>query len=80
MAIRPDVRPLLPRIAVPTLVVVGQHDAISTENEMREMAADIAGAQFAVIPHAGHMTPLEAPDAFNAVVEDFLARVEASKV
>jgi 3-oxoadipate enol-lactonase len=78
MAARPDVRAWLPEIALPTLVVVGQHDAISTVDEMRQMAAAIPGAQFAVLAAAGHMTPVEAPEAFNAVVEEFLTRVETS--
>jgi 3-oxoadipate enol-lactonase len=76
MAQRLDVRGYLHEISLPTLVVVGQEDAISTVDEMRGMAAAIAGAEFVVIPDSGHMTPLENPPAFNDAIEQFLARVD----
>jgi pimeloyl-ACP methyl ester carboxylesterase len=75
MSQRPDVRDYLPRIAVPTLVIVGEHDAISPANEMRGIAEAIPGAEFVVIPGAGHMTPVESPAEFNLALERFLARV-----
>ena len=74
MAERPDSTALLPTIRTPTLVVVGAEDAISPLDEMRGMAAAIPGAEFVVIPDAGHMAPLENPAAFNAALEKFLAR------
>ena len=76
MAQRPDVSGYLPQIALPTLVLVGQQDAISTADEMRGIAAAIPAAELVVIPNSGHMTPLENPPAFNAAIEQFLARVE----
>src|SRR5262249_42629481 len=54
LAERPDARPYLPQIAQPTLVVVGEHDAISPVTEMRELASQIPQSHFAVIPTAGH--------------------------
>lgn len=72
MAIRPDVTDLLPRISVPTLVVVGEHDVISPAAEMRGIAERIPQAEFVEIPDAGHMSPLENPAAFNAALERFL--------
>ena len=75
LAARPDVNGLLPRIALPTLVLVGEQDAISTVEEMRAMARAIPAAEFVVIPNSGHMTPLENPAAFNAALDAFLARV-----
>jgi 3-oxoadipate enol-lactonase len=80
LASRPDVSEHLAQISVPTLVVAGQHDAITSESEMRRMAAAIAGAEFVVIPNAGHMTPLENPAAFNDAVERFLERSERERV
>jgi pimeloyl-ACP methyl ester carboxylesterase len=76
MAQRPDVRADLPRIAVPTLVLVGQSDAISPPDEMRAIADAIPGSEFVVITDAGHMTPVENPAAFNTALERFLVRVE----
>jgi 3-oxoadipate enol-lactonase len=74
MASRPSVQADLPRIALPTLVIVGEHDAISSPEEMRAIAAGIPGAEFQIIAGAGHMSPCEAPAEFNAALEDFLTR------
>lgn len=72
MAVRPDVTPLLPQIGVPTLVLVGAEDGISPPAEMQAMAAAIPGARFEIVPGAGHLTPLENPDAVNHALEQFL--------
>ena len=59
--------------SVPTMVVVGEQDEISTESEMREIARNIPGARFLAIKNAGHMAPLERPAEFNQAVLGFLA-------
>lgn len=72
MAARPDSTPLLPSIDLPTLVVVGEHDAITTAGEMRSMADALPRAMFVEIADAGHMSPLERPEAVNAAIDHFL--------
>lgn len=72
LAARPDMTGALPGIRTPTLVVCGEHDAISTPEEMRGIADAIPGARFALIEDAGHMCPLEAPGAVNAAIREFL--------
>jgi pimeloyl-ACP methyl ester carboxylesterase len=72
MAQRVDATAWLASIDVPALVAVGQHDAISTVDEMRGIAGTIPRAQFAVIPDAGHVSPMENPRALNAAVSGFL--------
>jgi len=72
MAGRPDMTASLAEIRVPTLVVVGEHDVISPVEEMRGIAERVPGAEFVVIPGAGHMSPLENPAAYNAALERFL--------
>ena len=72
MAQRPDVTPWLAQIDVPALVVCGQHDAISTVDEMRGIAQSLPRAKFVEIAGAGHMSPLEKPAEFNAAVSEFL--------
>lgn len=62
----------LPAIAVPTLVLVG-HDDEPFLNATDYMAAEIPGARKVVLPDAGHASNLDQPDAFNTVVEAFLA-------
>jgi pimeloyl-ACP methyl ester carboxylesterase len=71
MAERMDATSLLPGIDCPTLVVVGQEDAISTVEEMRAFAGAISQARFVEIPGAGHMSPLEAPEAVNNAIDEF---------
>lgn len=72
MAERPHRGPLLPRIAVPTLVVVGEEDEITPPEESARMAREIPGAQLVVIPEAGHLASAERPEAFNVALRDFL--------
>jgi pimeloyl-ACP methyl ester carboxylesterase len=74
MAARPDVTSLLPTIKVPTLVLVGEHDAISPAAEMKEIADAIPGAEYVVIPRAGHMTTMEEPEAVNSAFIQFLEK------
>lgn len=73
MAARPDVTGWLPSIRLPTLVICGQHDAISTAAEMRDWASRIPVARFVEVPSAGHMAPLEQPAAVNAAIREFLS-------
>lgn len=72
MAERRDATPLLPTIAVPTLVLGGEYDAISPPVEMQAMAEAIPGARWVQIPNAGHMAPCENPDAVNHALAEFL--------
>lgn len=76
MAARPDLTSFLPKIDVPTMVLVGAHDAISPPDEMRAIAQAIPRAEFVEIPDAGHMTTMENPAAVNQAVLSFLDRVD----
>jgi pimeloyl-ACP methyl ester carboxylesterase len=66
-----DLREVLPRITVPTLLVWGELDARSPLGVARQLQAAIPCAQLVVIPGAGHVSNLERPDAFNAAVRRF---------
>ena len=72
MAERPDVTATLSRIDCPSLVIVGQLDAISTVEEMRRIAAAIPGARFVEIAGSGHMSPMEKPAEVSGAIADFL--------
>ncbi len=74
MAVRPDRVPQLGKINVPTLVLVGADDTISTPAEMRQIADGLPNAEYVVIPDAGHLAPMENPAATNNAILDFLAR------
>jgi len=75
LAARADSTPTLRQIRVPTLVVCGEEDAITPPAEAEALQAGIAGSALEMIPKAGHLSNLEAPDAFNRVLEAFLRRV-----
>jgi 3-oxoadipate enol-lactonase len=61
---RPDRTKLLTQITCPTLLIVGEEDAISFPEEMAAMAAAIPGSRLIRIPGAGHLANLENPEAF----------------
>jgi 3-oxoadipate enol-lactonase len=63
-------------ITCPTLLTVGDQDPVTPLSWQRQIAAGIAGSRIRVIPNTGHMTMLESPAVFNAVVLDFLATLE----
>lgn len=75
MAQRPDSTPLLPEIRCPTLIIVGEEDAITPVADSQLMAERIPGAQLVTIPGAGHLANLEQPEAFNRAVRDFLQKL-----
>jgi pimeloyl-ACP methyl ester carboxylesterase len=69
-----DRRAALPDIRVPTLLLAAEHDRTAPPEVMQRMAARIAGSEFVCLPNAGHIANVEAPDAFNAAVLNFLQR------
>ena len=71
---RPDRTAALTNIEAPTLVIVGEHDALTPPSEARILAEGIKGAELRVLEGAGHLANLETPEAFNEIVSDFLAR------
>lgn len=73
MAARPDARAHLGAISVPTLVVVGAEDSVTPASAARTMASAIPAAELAVVPAAGHLAPLEAPEPIAELLRHFLA-------
>lgn len=73
-----DYRTLLPSIAAPALVLCGEHDVVAPVHLSQEIAAGIPEARLTVLPGAGHVANADAPDAFNDVLEGFLANRPAS--
>lgn len=71
---RTDTTPFLPKIKIPTLVLGGSFDKATPPQVMRAMAEKIPNAEFAVIPFAGHISPLENPDCVNDLIVGFLKR------
>jgi pimeloyl-ACP methyl ester carboxylesterase len=67
-----DRRAELPGIAVPTLLIAGEHDPAAPPKTMQRMAAAIPGARLVVLAGTGHFAHLERPAAFRAVLLPFL--------
>jgi len=70
---REDRAALLPSIALPTLVVVGELDALTPPADSQGMAAAIPGARLVTVPGAGHLAPMERPRAVAAALGEFFA-------
>lgn len=70
-----DLRDVLPRVAVPTLLLYGEQDVRSPVGVGEDLHARIPGSQLVVLPGVGHMCNLEAPERFNAEVRRFLQSV-----
>ncbi|MER7541599.1 alpha/beta fold hydrolase [Spirillospora sp. NPDC127506] len=73
MAGRPDAFDTLRAVKVPALVMIGDEDALATEDEARAMADALPNAELLVIPRAGHLCAVEQPDLFNQAVAEFAA-------
>ena len=71
---RPEVEDLLPRIACPVLVMTGELDTWAGPEQHAAIAAAIPGAELVIVPGAGHMIQLEAPNAVNAAIARWLER------
>ena len=69
---RPDSLPLLPAIAVPTLIGVGEDDRMTLPEESRLLHERIPGARLHVFARCGHLPPMEVPQETTAVLRDWL--------
>jgi pimeloyl-ACP methyl ester carboxylesterase len=72
---RVDSRPLLPRVACPTLVLCGRQDAVTPPELHEEMAAAIPGAKLVVVEECGHLSAIERPAAVTAALRAWLESV-----
>jgi pimeloyl-ACP methyl ester carboxylesterase len=67
-----DVRDVLPHVDVPTLLVYGDRDVRAPLTVAEALHAAISASRLVVLPDAGHLCNIEAPDEFNVAVRDFL--------
>ncbi|MGY8523837.1 alpha/beta fold hydrolase [Paracidovorax citrulli] len=72
--VRFDRREALARIAVPVLLLAGEHDRNAAPAVMERMAPRIADVQYLCLPDVGHLANMERPDLFNAALLEFLQR------
>ncbi len=70
-----DLRNEIARIDLPTLLLAGEFDPVTTVADAKDMQASIANARLSVVP-ASHLSNLEAPREFDQAVLLFLATLE----
>jgi pimeloyl-ACP methyl ester carboxylesterase len=71
VSVRRDLREILPQIAVPTAVIVGEEDVLIPVARSREIRDLTLGSTLHVIPGCGHLPPIEKP----AIVADLLRKL-----
>jgi len=72
---RPDSTPDLARVRVPVLALVGEEDTLTPPPGVRKIAEAVPDGRLTVLPGAGHLANLEAPEAFNAALAEFVSAV-----
>jgi len=75
---RKDSTPTLATISVPSLIIAGEEDVLTPPKEARAMHSMIDGSRLELLAHAGHLSSIERPAAFNAVLNEFLHMVESA--
>lgn len=76
MGRREDQRQHLRSVACPTLVLVGAEDTVIPLEKHEEMLAALPRGRLRVLPGAGHLSNLEAPEAFNDYLGRFIAETQ----
>jgi pimeloyl-ACP methyl ester carboxylesterase len=66
---RPDSSPMLSSISVPTVIIHGTDDQLISLSEAQHMHDHIPGSRLVIIPGAGHLLNLEAPNSFNQAIQ-----------
>jgi 3-oxoadipate enol-lactonase len=72
-SLEPAALPRLGEIAVPTMLIVGEHDIPDVHAHAGALEAGIRGARRVVLAGSGHLPQLEVPDAFSELVLAFLS-------
>jgi 3-oxoadipate enol-lactonase len=67
-----DLRPLLPSVTTPTLVISGRSDGLNPPESGEEVASHLPNSRFEIYEHSGHMLTAEEPDRLVADVNAFV--------
>lgn len=76
LASRTDTTESLSKIKVPTLIMVGEKDPVTTPANAKSMHERIKGSELVVIPDAAHMSNLENPSVFNEQLLQFISKIK----
>lgn len=75
MLSRTDTTQFLSEIKIPTLLLCGENDTLTTPLAMMEMSKQIGNSEFVVIKNSGHMSAVENPTEVNSAIKSFLAKI-----
>jgi pimeloyl-ACP methyl ester carboxylesterase len=73
---RNDYRDCCPSVALPTLILVGDADAITPPAVAESMQKSIPHSKLVIIKGAGHLSPMEQPEQVNQALRQFLATIK----
>ena len=71
-----DQRERVAKIAVPTLILVGEEDGVTPPALSEDLERAIQGSELVAIPAAGHLANAEQPELFNSAIESFLSKLD----
>jgi pimeloyl-ACP methyl ester carboxylesterase len=74
-----DLRDVLPRIDVPTLLLQGDEDVRAPVQVAEQLHASIPSSKLVILPGVGHVSSVEAPELFTAEVRSFLGSLEGGR-
>jgi proline iminopeptidase len=66
--------PLLPQLSAPALLVKGEHDPVTSPEEIHHFQTNVLHGTYQLFEDAGHFVHAEQPEAYAAAVSDFLLR------
>lgn len=70
-----DGRPVLERIAVPTLIIAGKNDSVTPLKHQEDMHRKIKGSEYLMVPYGSHCTQLDMPELVNLKAEQFFSDI-----
>lgn len=79
MLSRTDTTDYLGKIKIPTLLICGEHDALTPPPVMKKIAEKIKKSSFVEIKNSGHMTPIEKPKEVTETIQDFIEKLKPVK-
>lgn len=68
----PELRPLLPRLTMPVLIVAGKEDRLIRSWYFEAVAAEMPDAELKFIPECGHVPQEECPEPFMEIILEYL--------
>jgi len=69
-----DLRGLLSKVSIPTLIIHGDRDEICLPSAAEYMKENISGSELVMLPGVGHAPMVEVPELFNSQLDRFIEK------